>query len=360
MDFEEFREKLKEDLAERLYDRTGDDFAITSSSVAKLQNAGYEGISVRKEGEAVGVNLDVASFYKDIESGKIDYDTALAKITDVAYRGFEEAPVFNVSELSNYDIMKEHLSMQVVATERNAEMLESIPHKEIEDMSVVCRFIVSTDKEGIGSILVTNQLLQNMNVTEEQLFADAQKYAPDLRPSEIRGMADILAEMMGVDVSELENQFGGAMGQPEIPMYVATTQDKTNGAGIIAYPGFMEMAAEKLGGDFFLLPSSVHEVILIPDRPDMKYSELENMVKEVNATQVDERDQLSDHVYHYDAKERVFELAEKFDARKKERTAEKQAEKDSVLKDLSDKKKEVADTPKVKTDKALKKDAVAL
>ena len=360
MDFEEFREKLKEDLGERLFARTGDDFEITSSSVNKLQNAGYEGISVRKEGEAVGINLDVADFYKGLEDGRADYDSILDKGTEVAIRGFEEAPAFNVEDLSNYDVMKEHLSMQVVATERNAEMLESIPHKEIEDMSVVCRFIVSSDKEGIGSILVTNQLLQSMNVTEEQLFNDAMKYAPDLRPSEIRGMADILAEMMGVDVSELENQFGGGMGQPEIPMYVATTQDKTNGAGIIAYPGFMEMASEKLGGDFFLLPSSVHEVILIPDKPDMKYSELENMVKEVNATQVDLKDQLSDHVYHYDAKEKVFELAEKFDARKKEKIAEKHAEKDSVLKDLSEGKKEIADSPKIKTDKALKKEDVSL
>ena len=92
----------------------------------------------------------------------------------------------------------------------------------------------------------------------------------------------------------------------------------------------------------------------------MKYSELERMVKEVNATQVDLKDQLSDHVYHYDSKEKVFELAEKFDARKKEKSAEKHAEKDSVLKDLSEGKKEIADSPKVKTDKALKKEDVSL
>ncbi len=359
MDFEEFREKLKEDLAERLFDRTGDDYEISSSSVNKLQNAGYEGISVRKEGEAIGINLDVADFYKAIEEGNAGYDAVLDKVTDIAIRGFESAPAFNVSELGNYDVMKEHLSMQVVATERNADMLATIPHKEIEDMSVVCRFIVSTDQEGIGSILVTNQILQSMKVLEEQLFADAMKYAPDLRPTEIKGMADVLAEMMGIDVSELDNQFGGAMGQPEIPMYVATTQDKTNGAGIIAYPGFMEMAAEKVGGDFFLLPSSVHEVILIPDKGNADYRELENMVKEVNATQVEPKDQLSDHVYHYDAKEKVFELANKFDARKKEKSAEK-AEKESVLKDLSAEKKEVADAPKTKSDKVLKKEEKAL
>ena len=74
----------------------------------------------------------------------------------------------------------------------------------------------------------------------------------------------------------------------------------------------------------------------------------------------DRKDQLSDHVYHYDAKEKVFELAEKFDARKKEMSAEKHAEKDSVLKDLSAEKKEVADAPKVKSDRALKKDEASL
>lgn len=128
MDFEEFREKLKEDLGERLFARTGDDFEITSSSATKLQNAGYEGITVRKEGEAVGINLDVADFYKGLESGAADYDSVLDKITEIAIHGFEEAPAFNVSDLGNYEVMKEHLSMQVVQTERNAEMLETIPH----------------------------------------------------------------------------------------------------------------------------------------------------------------------------------------------------------------------------------------
>lgn len=155
MDFEEFREKLKEDLAERLFDRTGDDFEISSSSVTKLQNAGYEGISVRKEGEAVGINLDVADFYQGMVEGNVDYDTVLNKVTDIAIRGFAEAPAFNVEDLGNYEVMKEHLSMQVVATERNAEMLATIPHKEIEDMSVVCRFIVSTDREGMQRLFMS-------------------------------------------------------------------------------------------------------------------------------------------------------------------------------------------------------------
>ena len=84
------------------------------------------------------------------------------------------------------------------------------------------------------------------------------------------------------------------------------------------------------------------------------------MVQEVNATQVEPKDRLSDHVYHYDSKEKVFELASKFDARKKEKSAEKTAGKESVLKDLSEGKKEAADAVKPRPEKPMKKEDKAL
>ena len=333
MDFEEFRERLMEDLKDSLQDRTGKEYTADANHVKKLQNADYDGIVIRPEGEQVGVNLDAQMLFAAYESGK-SYDEVVEQATNIVAEGFENQPSFSVEDFSNYDVMKEKLAIQVVSTERNTEMLEKIPHKEVEDMSMVCRFVVGNNENEMGTVLVTNQMLESYGITEEQLFNDAAKYAPELRPSEIKGMADVLAEMMGVDVSEL----GETMGMPEspeLPMYVASTHDKMNGAGIIGYPGFMDMASEKVGGDFFLLPSSVHEVLLIPDDGKTDYRNLESMVREVNATQVELKDQLSDNVYHYDSKEKVFELAEKFDARKKERTSEKgDKEKGSVLKDL--------------------------
>ena len=78
----------------------------------------------------------------------------------------------------------------------------------------------------------------------------------------------------------------------------------------------MEQAAEQVGGDFFVLPSSIHEVLMIPDDGKADYRELEAMVQSINETQVAPADRLSDHVYHYDQKDRVFELADKTAARK--------------------------------------------
>ena len=111
----------------------------------------------------------------------------------------------------------------------------------------------------------------------------------------------------------------------------------------------MDQAAERLGGDFFVLPSSIHEVLLVKDDGNASLPELKNMVEEVNATQVAPEEKLTDSVYHYDSKEHVFELAEKFEARQKAKEADISSEKEektSVLGELKAKKDEVAKQPK--------------
>ncbi len=110
-------------------------------------------------------------------------------------------------------------------------------------------------------------------------------------------------------------------------------------------------AAERAGGDFFILPSSIHEVLIVPDNGEMGLKDLEAMVKEVNATQVAPADKLTDSVYHYDSKDKIFELGEKFVQRQAEKEAEHAEERGekSVLGDLKAKKEEVAKTPKKET-----------
>ena len=151
--------------------------------------------------------------------------------------------------------------------------------------------------------------------------------------------------MMGPDAAAM-------FGMDELPqdekMFVATVPDKVAGAGVIAYQNFMDEAAERVGGDFFILPSSTHEVLLVKDDGEANFRDLKAMVEEVNATQVALEEKLTDSVYHYDSKEHIFELAEKFEARQQAKEAEissEKEEKDSVLGDLKAKKDEVAKQP---------------
>lgn len=153
-------------------------------------------------------------------------------------------------------------------------------------------------------------------------------------------MAAVMAEMMGMPEEMLADMAP--------PMYVATNQDKVQGAAVMFYPEFMDQVAKELGGDIFILPSSVHEVLIFPDDGNMSAQELKEMVTSINATEVAPSDRLADNVYHYDAQEKIFELGEKLEARQAEKMEAKE-ERSSVLKDLQDKKQDLDLKPKTPT-----------
>ncbi len=249
MNYEEFKQQIVEDLKDRL----GDDYNLSVNEVKKL-NQSYEAVTITPEGSNIGVNMPLNKLYDALQND-VPYDAVVDKAVDAIESGMDQAPKFDVNMLTDYDQMKNKLAMEVVSAESNAEMLENVPHKNIEDMAVVYRFVLESSESGGASILVTNQLLENMGVTPEQLHADAMENAPQLRPAVITGMSDLMAEMMGFEQAEM---LGMIIPPEDEKMFVATVPDKTHGASVLAYQDFMEQAAERVGGDFFILPSSIH------------------------------------------------------------------------------------------------------
>src|SRR5574344_1395765 len=314
MDYEQFKEKFIKDLKDELSERGIENVNISSQEVQKV-NESYDAMTITPEGSNIGVNLNLENFYQSNTDG-MEYSDIITEAADVVEKGFGQVPTIDVASLTDYEQMKEKLVMQVVASETNADVLTTAPHVDMEDMAVVYRLILDegpTSDDGRATVLVTDNLLDQFGITAEQRHADAMKNAPELKPAVIQGMTEIMVEMMGKEQAMM-------MGIPEMDpademMFVASTPDKIHGAGVIAYQEFMDQAAEKLGGDFFILPSSIHEILLVRDDGETNADTLRDMVQEVNETQVSPEEKLTDNVYHYDSKEHVFELAEKFEAR---------------------------------------------
>ena len=347
MEFEEFKERFKEDLKKSL-EELGIHAELSEHHVEKL-NQSYDALSVTPERSRIGVNANLDTIYQSYEDG-VDYNDVVNRAATAIEAGIKSTPDIDVAEITNYEVMKDKLAMEVVSADRNADMLENVPHENMEDMAVVYRLILGQDSDGRSSILVTNDLMEQFGVTHEQLHEDAMVNAPEIRPSEIKGMSEVMMDMMGPGMI------------PEIApedeqMFVASVSDNIHGAGVIAYPNFFEDAAEKLGGDYYVLPSSIHEVLLVRDNGEMTAKDLEAMVREVNATQVAPEEQLTDHVYHYDSKEHVFEMADKFEERQAEKESEDHdSDRESLLDNLKAKKDEVAkETPEKHTKDAVKK-----
>lgn len=170
------------------------------------------------------------------------------------------------------------------------------------------RFEMSNSAKEISSILVTDSMLRSYGITVGQLHEDALEAAVQTHPATLRNMTDVMRDLMG-DAAALF-----APDEPS-PMWVASVEGGQNGACAIQYPDFLEQAAETLGGDFYVLPSSIHEVLLVADDGSMDLSYLEAMVRSVNETEVAPADRLSDHVFHYDSEEHIFENARAFEVR---------------------------------------------
>ena len=345
MDYETFKQEMTEDIKQKLYERGIDDVEVNFHNVEKT-NQSYESMTVVQGVSNIGVNFNIESAFEAYEHTG-DYGGVLAESTLVIMNGLENMPVIDASELVNYETMKEKLSIEVISAEANAELLTKVPHENMEDMAVVYRFVLESNEDGRASILVTNDMIDRMGVTHEQLRTDALENAPEIRPAVIQGMNEVMREMMGPEVFEMM----GIPEQTEEMMYVASVPDKNAGAGVLAYQDFMDQAAERLGGDFYILPSSINEILLVPDNGEQMADDLRDMVVQVNATEVSPEEKLSDNVYHYDSKEHIFELAEKFEARQQEMEAKEEAKSEehgSVLKDLKDKQKEVEAKPPTK------------
>lgn len=302
MDFEKFKSEVIEEMRDRF-----PECDISLQDVTKLQGESYTGMAVRPEGSQVAATMNLESLYE-----RISEDFSVSAVMDMAEHEIQEIvnhmPQINMQSLGDYEQMKEKLTLQMIPIAGNEEKLSEIPHKEVEDMALVYRFEMASNEQGSANILATNAMLSNYGITTDQLHADAMEAAVQNHPASLRNMNDVMRDMMG--------GMGGVLVPDEpSPMWVATVEGGQNGACAIQYPEFLDQAAETLGGDFYVLPSSIHEVLLIADDGSMELENLEQMVREVNETQVAPADRLSDNVFHYDSEAHIFENARSFEAR---------------------------------------------
>ena len=209
--------------------------------------------------------------------------------------------------------LKDKVFFSLINAEQNRELLNTVPHREFEDLAIVYRWNIGAASDGVYTNLVNNDLAEKEGLTENDLYNAASKNTNELFPVSIKNMNEVIGEMIfgesGID-EEMQKEFSEVMQETpdENCMYVITNESKLFGAASMLYEEPIHELAEQVGGDLYILPSSVHEVIAVPaDFGSPK--ELAEMVYEVNMEQVDINDRLSNQVYHYDRDLRTLRLA---------------------------------------------------
>ena len=308
------------------------EYADADVSIHRMEKLGlaYDGMTVVRSGQRAAAAVNLTAFYDMYQEGRTAGDI-IHEMADVAVM---QAPQMEYSVFSDYEAAKDHLFIRVANKEANADVLAGMPHKEVEDLAITYHVLVNHDQNGIASAPVTDDLLRHYGVTAEQLHEDAIANSQRMLPAQLDSMQNMLFGMMTPGASDTlrDEPYPGST------MLVLTNNVQLNGAAALFYPGVMDQAAERLGGNFIVLPSSTHEVIMIPADGMTDFRSLEQMVKDINRSQVAPEERLSDHVYHYDAQERLFERADRHEMRKE--LENRPQEKASILKRLAEKKEE--------------------
>lgn len=295
MSYEMFREVVSEKFIHYLPARYQNG-VLDVHSVRKV-NRVLDGITVHMDGENVAPTAYIDDMYEKYKwSGNLE---AVLSRTAEEYVKADEDFRRNKPEMDPADL-KDNVVMSLINTEQNKELLEEIPHREFQDLSVIYQWIVSQDAIGLATTMVTNDIMQEAEMTEEELFRYASENTRRINPVKITSLQEVLLELTSIEAipPEVKAELTSTV-PPDQTYWVITNETGVKGAVSMLYENELHKLAEKIGSDLYILPSSIHEVMAVP--VNMGTAEyLSEMVQDVNDVAVELDSWLSDNVYHYD------------------------------------------------------------
>ena len=306
--FKEFTDWAKENITAALGE--GYENAVVSvNQITKGNDLNYTGLTVMTAGSNAAPALNLEQFYERyMQNGDLSDTLRL-----MASNFLHAVPVkVDTEKITDLEAVRDHIQLKLVSTERSTEFLKDKPHTDFMDMSAVYRIVLQGDEFQNGSqasIPISNNLMETYGLSVEELHEIAMENLKN-RDMELSGMGRLIARMTGMDEQELDASLGG-----DNIMYVLSNKDQMYGAALVLDTDKMDKVANKLGGNLIVLPSSVHEVIILPEsvlEQGGSYEEFKQMVQEVNATVLQPDEYLSDNVFVYDAKEHELMIVDDY------------------------------------------------
>ena len=321
MNRKEFYEYVKDNVKEYL-PASYQDAEIKLQEVVKNNGLKLTGITIPKGDQRTVPTVYLDSLYQKYVNGK-DADSCVGDVADMRIEAQDKAEFIDmgVPDIFDYEKMKGKLQVRICDRQWNEERLADKVVTEHGDFAAYYAVNLQENEDGIGSIPVTRSLMNEWGVSAEQIQADAMEVDRN-RGIVLMDMNEMVKSMIfggepenllheKLDIEAIEN-----------PMFCLTNTQKMNGASLLLQEDIRKQIGECLESNYFVIPSSIHEVLIIPDNGIFQVSELNAMVQEVNETQVERQEQLSDKVQFCDGKTAVMENAERREAR-----IEKEAEK---------------------------------
>lgn len=281
---------------------------VTVQKVTKNNGMVLTGLTIMDKTSNLAPTIYLDGYFNEYNNGE-----SMSGICQRILKVYEENKVTDNSDVSmvtDFSCARKRICCKLINAERNAELLTDAPHVLIEDLAVVFFILATRDEFGTGTITVRNNIINMWDITVDQLYKLALDNTQRLFRGRVTSMLNVMTEILADKLdAESCNEFFDMMADDiSIPVFVASNTAKLNGAIVMLYDNLLKKFAQKIGGSFYILPSSVHETLFIPCSDDMDIEYLRDMVRTVNATEVSEEEYLSDNVYRYDADTDSFKI----------------------------------------------------
>ena len=300
MEYLDFCEKVKLKLQELVEEGT----TVRIQKVLKNNNVVRYAAIITERNSRISPSIYLENFYSDYINGR-----SLADVCDEVlhmHNTHKDGVTFNFEDYFNYEYVKNKLYVKAINKDKNEEFLKGVPYKEFLDLALVCYISLDEEEHGQATITVNNRNLEMWNVTKDHLFETAYINSYENMPPKLEKMTTVMRGLLkektgAMSDEEAEKQIDNVIDMIEENgdniIYVLTNSIKLNGSHYVTDEEYLIDFANKIDSDLYILPSSIHEVLIIPMSCGFKKEELIKMVRDINSTELSQGEVLSDNVY---------------------------------------------------------------
>lgn len=290
------QKEFAESIMKEVENIMGNGYNVKVLGTEKINMGRLHALVILKGGVNLSQNFYIDELYRDYQSGRMTIREMAGRIASSCYNSTDS--IEELKGLGKYINDKEwaekRLFLQLINSSKNKSLLENSVHMDFNGLSLVLYVLAADNKANIRKARVTKAMCQNYGWNEKETLDYALENTARLFPYCLCTLQEILQKELNITGTE-----AGELHSVGNDMLVLTNEKYVNGAATIFYPGVLKEISEKHGTSLFLIPSSIHEFIILEDNGVYSPVELESMVKDVNNSSVLPEELLSDNVYYY-------------------------------------------------------------
>lgn len=298
-DFKISYEEFVSQIRCQLYEIIPEDLNMEVHPILKNNSVHLDSLILFRDSCSCSPSFYLQDYYQQYLHGK-EIDELAETIYD-HWLKFTDSKQNFIPDLS-FEHCRKFVVYRLVNASQNKDILRETPHIPFFDLAIVFYYVLNSDINGIQSLRITTNIMERWGLTTQELLELAQENTPRLFPQHFRSMQDYAKQFTNsYGISEIDLP-------PERSLYILTNSNGINGAAAWLYPGILEQIGEQLGENYYILPSSTHELLIMWEQLGFTPPELLKIVSHVNQTCVDAEEFLSDNVYYYHTEKKAIKM----------------------------------------------------